>query len=287
VKDPLPGSENQNGNGNDGGNGQGTPAQAPTAMTREQLQELMEEANSPLADALTQMAQTVQSLQKAAPAGKSPAAKGGAASGDADDFMSEILTNGREAVSREAMKAAEKILGDRIVPYLKQKATADRDTLITANRERIDRDYGEGFFDSQVAPMLLSRDGKSGALATLSVADQSLPHVVEATVDGIIGRIIANPESRAKMLEGLTKSEAAKAAQRKTLNPARTLGPGLPRGTKPTEVEIPDDIRDTLTDFRKLGIDFTEQDLVDAHALGNSAEAWDAALKPKSKGKAA
>lgn len=293
---PGQGQGQDPGQGNDG-NGQGQPP-APTAMTPAQLQAILQENQAPLAEAITDLARRVEAVNRASAGtgqgqgngqgtGKGRGGNAGGAPGE-DDFVSELLADGRTVVQREAAGVFNEFFQQHLAPYFSQRLPADRDAAIADNRARIDSDYGQGFFDEHVMPMLLSKDGKSGALATMKLGDQSLPHVVAATVDGVLGRVMADPNTRAKMLEGLQKTEQARAAQRKTLNPPRQLGPGLPRGVKPTDVEIPDQVRDSLADLRRQGIDFSEAELLDTLSRGTSEDDWADVLKPaKGGGRAA
>ena len=288
-------------NGGDAGAGAG--GAPPAALTLEQVQAALAAGVGPTNEALGHIADRVEQLARSAAqqnqqnanagGGKGGKGSGGGGKGSAEnEFLQELIDNGEAVIEDRASKAAAKIINERLVPFYQQRLPAERNAHIAVNRSRVDTDYGDGFFDTHVGPLLLSKDGKSGALATMTLADQSMPEVVEATVDGILGRVMANPEARAKMLEGLTKTENARAAQRRTLNPPRQLGPGLPRGTKASEVEIPEDVRSSLADMKRSGIDLTEDDLVIGHSLGNSADDWDAHFreldkKNSAKGKAA
>ena len=256
-------------------------AAAAPVLTPEQVETLLgaAETQDQIVAALNQLA---TNQQRAA----APPAKGGAKGGEPDD-VSELLSDPKGVIGKYANDAISQVLNTKLGPHLVAQAQAQRLANIDSQTSRIDTLYGEGFFDKEVRPLLVGKDGKTGALSAMSLADQALPENVSAAADGILGTLLArNPEVITK---ALTAQATKRTARERTLNPPKTLGAGIPRGTPANQIEIPENVEDTLQQFARIGIKFTKDDLVAAATRGNSLEDWDDAFpapKPNA-GKAA
>lgn len=260
----LPGSETNAGAG--GGSGSGTAAQS--SLTPEQVNTLLNaaETQDQIVAALNNLATHVQK-------GQAPAAKASTPAKSDTDDVSELLADPKRVIAQTAQKVLDDTLNNKLGPHLLATANAAARANLETEADRVDSEYGEGFFDANVKTLLLGKDGKSGALGVMSLSERAVPDNVQAATSGVLGELLrSNPKL---IMDAMTKQATARAARERTLNPPRTLGPGLPRGTKADSIEIPDNVSRSLERLNELGFKFTKDDLVASLSRGRSLDDWD------------